>query len=211
MKFNTFNKIKTYLKNLYFKYITKPKLEKEKKIKNEKIKKEFEEKQRATIKRIKEIMFHEKVFVENNNRLKYLNEKLVEGRNNIIKSSNYTSHIPAFYEPKICDIHNENLHLKNKTLDEIILEENNIAEFMLKKQINKFGYLGFSKPSTYWEKRSELINTVNNSMGKLSDDKNDDTTLSYRDFIDIDNANHKKNLIKLKDIINESRKKMTDG
>lgn len=205
-KLNIFNKIKNYFKALYFNYITKPKWDKENKIKANNIKKEFEEKQKVSIERIKEIMFHEKLVFKNNNKLEYLNEKLVEGRANVIKESKYVSHIPAFYEPEICEIHNENLHLKNKTFNELILDENENARLMLKKQTDKIGHWVTVKPKTYFDKVSTLKTTVNNSMGNLTEDNK----LSYQDFVDIDRIANKNGLTELKRILSEAKEKLKD-
>jgi hypothetical protein len=203
-------KIKTFFNNLVFKYITNPRLKKENKIKVEKFKKDFEEKQRAAVKRVKEIMFHDKVRSDNNNKLEYLNKKLVEGRNNVIKESKYVSHIPAFYEPEICEIHNESLHLKRKNFNELILEEDEVARLTLKKQTDKIGQWDVAKPSTFWARNSNLKKIVNDSGGKLTDGRNDDSTLSYQDLVDIDKVNSKNDLTKLKNIIDESRGKLTN-
>lgn len=210
-KITIFQKVKTFFKNLVFKYITTPRLKKEKAIKVEKIKKNFEEKQKVTLKRIKEIMFHDKVYLDNNNKLEYLNKKLVEGRNNVIKESKYVSHIPAFYEPEICEIHNENLHLKRKNFNELILEEDEVARLTLKKQTDKIGQWDVAKPSTFWGRNSNLKKIVNDSGGKLTDGENDNLTeLSYQNLVDIDKVNYKKNLTKLKNIIAESRGNLTN-
>jgi hypothetical protein len=93
-------KIKIYLSNLWFSYIKKPfyydlivepRIKKEHAIKIAKLKKEFEQKQKTSIQRIKEVMFHEKVYFENNPKFNYLNQKLVEGRENVNKMSKYVA------------------------------------------------------------------------------------------------------------------------
>ena len=165
----TIKKIKIYLSNLWFKFVKKPfyydlivepKIKKEHAIKIAKQKKEFEEKQRVSLQRIKDVMFHEKVYLENNPKFNYLNQKLVEGRENVNKMSEYIAKTPFFYEPEICDIHNETLHLKNKTTHQIIMDENNLAMRSLKNQEKKIDGVLNIKP------------------------KSDKKTVSDRDFLD---------------------------
>lgn len=144
-KKNIFEKIKSFFNTLYFKYVTNPKWKKEREIKNKKFKKDFEEKQKIAVNRIKEIMYHDKVYFENNTKLQYLNEKLVEGKVNVNKMSKFVSHIPAFYEPEICEIHNENLHLNTKSLNELIMEDDEISKLMIKKQTNGIPFGSISK------------------------------------------------------------------
>jgi hypothetical protein len=144
----TIKKIKIYLSNLWFKFVKKPfyydlivepRIKKEHANKIAKQKKQFEEKRKVSIQRIKDIMFHEKMYFENNPNVNYLNQKLVEGRENVNKMSKYIAKTPFFYEPEICDIHNETLHLKNKTIHQIIMDENNLAIDSLKNQVKKIG------------------------------------------------------------------------
>ena len=165
----TIKKIKIYLSNLWFKFVKKPfyydlivepKIKKEHAIKIAKQKKEFEEKQKVSLQRIKDVMFHEKVYLENNPKFNYLNQKLVEGRENVNKMSEYIAKTPFFYEPEICDIHNETLHLKNKTTHQIIMDENNLAMRSLKNQEKKIDGVLNIKP------------------------KSDKKTVSDRDFLD---------------------------
>jgi hypothetical protein len=144
----TIKKIKIYLSNLWFKFVKKPfyydlivepKIKKEHAIKIAKQKKEFEEKQKVSLQRIKDVMFHEKVYLENNPKFNYLNQKLVEGRENVNNMSKFIAKTPFFYEPEICDIHNETLHLKNKSIHQIIMDENNLVIHSLKNQEKKVG------------------------------------------------------------------------
>jgi hypothetical protein len=143
---STIKKIKIYLSNLWFKFVKKPfyydlivepRLKKEHANKIAKQKKQFEEKQKVSVQRIKDVMFHEKVYLENNPKVNYLNQKLVEGRENVNKMSKHIAKTPFFYEPEICDIHNETLHLKNKSTHQIIMDENNLAIRSLKNQEKK--------------------------------------------------------------------------
>lgn len=66
-------KIKIYLSNLWFRYIKKPfyydlivepRIKKEHAIKIAKLKKEFEQKQKTSIQRIKEVMFYNEDFLD---------------------------------------------------------------------------------------------------------------------------------------------------
>jgi hypothetical protein len=143
---STIKKIKIYLSNLWFKFVKKPfyydlivepRLKKEYANKIAKQKKQFEEKQKVSVQRIKDVMFHEKVYLENNPKVNYLNQKLVEGRENVNKMSKHIAKTPFFYEPEICDTHNETLHLKNKSTHQIIMGENNLAIRSLKNQEKK--------------------------------------------------------------------------
>jgi hypothetical protein len=84
-------------------------------------------------------LFHETVYHENNPKFNYLNQKLVEGRENVNKMSKFLANTPFFYEPEICDIHNETLHLKNKNIHQIIMDEHELAMHSLKNQEKKVG------------------------------------------------------------------------
>jgi hypothetical protein len=148
MKKNQLTKIKKYFSNLWFRYIKKPfyydlivepRIKKEHAAKIAKQKKEFEEKQKISVQRIKDVMFHETVYHENNPKFNYLNQKLVEGRENVNKMSKFLANTPFFYEPEICDIHNETLRLKNKNIHQIIMDEHELAIHSLKNQEKKVG------------------------------------------------------------------------
>ena len=142
----TIKKIKIYLSNLWFKFVKKPfyydlivepKIKKEHAIKIAKQKKEFEEKQKVSLQRIKDVMFHEKVYLENNPKFNYLNQKLVEGRENVNKMSKYIKRTPFFYEPEICDMHNEYIDSTKKNINQIMTDDDNSAKSSLKIQENK--------------------------------------------------------------------------
>jgi len=67
--------------------------------------------------------------------INYLDEKLVEGRRHII--NNVSKKSPLFYEPEICDIHNENPFKKdNPTLDMIKAVETTLSGDLLRDQAN---------------------------------------------------------------------------
>ena len=139
----TIKKIKIYLSNLWFKFVKKPfyydlivepKIKKEHAIKIAKQKKEFEEKQKVSLQRIKDVMFHEKVYLENNPKFNYLNQKLVEGRAHVIEVSPFMNRTPFFYEPEICEIHNETLDTKKDGIHKVILNDNKTMQELLRKQ-----------------------------------------------------------------------------
>jgi hypothetical protein len=176
-------KIKIYLSNLWFSYIKKPfyydlivepRIKKEHAIKIAKLKKEFEQKQKTSIQRIKEVMFHEKVYFENNPKFNYLNQKLVEGRENVNKMSKYVAKTPFFYEPEICDVHNENIKLTNKNIHRLITYEKNLAWHSLKNQEKKVGGTTDTIPNLYkktftdtLKKDEDFLDTVNNIEVRL--------------------------------------------
>jgi hypothetical protein len=143
-----FTRFKTYVSNLWFKYvknpfyyrlIVEPKAKREKEKKRKEIIKNFEVNQKTLQSRVKEIMYHEKVYCENNPKLDYLNQKLVEGREHIIEISPAMKRIPFLYDPEIVQIHNEHLTRNGLTLGEIKAIENMRAEDSLKKQAKTIG------------------------------------------------------------------------
>jgi hypothetical protein len=79
-------------------------------------------------------MYHETLYHENNPKLDYLNQKLVEGREHIIQMSPLIHRTPFFYEPEICEIHNETLDTKKDNLHKVILNDDNLARESIRKQ-----------------------------------------------------------------------------
>lgn len=138
-----FKRFKIYVSNLWFKYvknpfyyrlIVEPKVKKAREEERKKLIKDFEEKQKTTLARIKEVMYHEKVHHENNPKLDYLNQKLVEGRAHVIEMSPFMNRTPFFYEPEICEIHNETLDTKKDNIFKVILNDNKTTQELLRKQ-----------------------------------------------------------------------------
>jgi hypothetical protein len=135
LKFKLANLWFRYVKSpLYYGLIVNPRLEKERKAKIEKIKKEFEINQKASVDRVKEIMFHEKNRVKGEPKRDYHNEKLVDGRQHMINNHDLIKKIPFFYEPEICDIHNETIKDKKDALETIIKKSREHSAELLKKQ-----------------------------------------------------------------------------
>jgi hypothetical protein len=141
-----FTRFKTYVSNLWFKYvknpfyyrlIVEPKAKREKEKKRKEIIKNFEVNQKTLQSRVKEIMYHEKVYCENNPKLDYLNQKLVEGREHIIQISPAMKRIPFLYEPDVVEIHNENYHNNKFTLSEILKKNSEASKNALKQQAKK--------------------------------------------------------------------------
>lgn len=140
---SSFTRFRIYVSNLWFRYvknpfyyrlIVEPKAKRERERKRKEIIKDFEQKQKAAVSRIKEVMYHEKVYHENNPKLDYLNQKLVEGREHIIQMSPLIHRTPFFYEPEICEIHNETLDTKKDNLHKVILNDDNLARESIRKQ-----------------------------------------------------------------------------
>lgn len=136
------SKFKTYVKNVWFKYVKGPLLNKELKKKRDaeiiKIKEEFEKKQKVAVERVKDIMYHEKYIVKNYPKTEYHNEKLLENRQNMINNHHLIKKIPFFYEPDICDIHNETIKDKKEDLKTLIEKSKAESFSNLKQQEKKF-------------------------------------------------------------------------
>lgn len=137
-----FQKIKSYFKNLWFKYVINPKFEREKikKAKDEanKHKENFEKLHNTAVEHVKQLMFHDKVKCEHHGgRLDFRNEELLKGRKHILKYHKYISRTPKFYEPEICEIHNEHLNLGGSSLKAIMDKQDKLSYDDLKKQQNK--------------------------------------------------------------------------
>lgn len=140
---SSFTRFRIYVSNLWFRYvknpfyyrlIVEPKVKKAREEERKKLIKDFEEKQKTTLARIKEVMYHEKVYHENNPKLDYLNQKLVEGRAHVIEVSPFMNRTPFFYEPEICEIHNETLDTKKDGIHKVILNDNKTMQELLRKQ-----------------------------------------------------------------------------
>ena len=138
-----FDKVKSYFRNLWLKYVINPKFEREKikKAKDEanKYKENFEKLHNTAVEHVKQLMFHDKVYSEyHGGKLNFRNEELLKGRKHIHKNSNYyVNRIPKFYEPEICEIHNENLNLNGSSLKAIMGKQDKSSYDDLKKQENK--------------------------------------------------------------------------
>jgi hypothetical protein len=135
-------KIKSYFRNLWFKYVTNPKFEREKikKAKDEanKHKENFEKKHNTAVEHIKQLMFNDKLYSEHyGGRIDFRNEELLKGRKHLLKYAKYVNKVPKFYEPEICDIHNENLNLNGSSLKAIMDKQDKLSYDDLKKQENK--------------------------------------------------------------------------
>lgn len=126
--------IEIYFKSLWFVYVEEPKLIKEKYFKEQKIKLEFEEKRNLKIARIKDLMDYKQT--HGNLKKDYYNNKLEEARKDYhtnFELNRYTTKSPFFYEPEICDIHNESIPNKPKLdLRDLIRYENKQAHFSSK-------------------------------------------------------------------------------
>ena len=143
---SSFTRFRIYVSNLWFRYvknpfyyrlIVEPKAKREREKKRKEIIKDFEEKQKTLQSRVKEVMYHETVYHENNPKLDYLNQKLVEGREHIIQMSPLIHRTPFFYEPEICDMHNEHIDSTKKNINQIMTDDDNSAKSSLKIQENK--------------------------------------------------------------------------
>ena len=137
-----FDKVKSYFRNLWLKYVINPKFEREK-IKKDKekarnYKETFEKLHNTAVEHVKELMFHRDVYSEyHGGKLNFRNEELLKGRKHILKYTKYVNKIPKFYEPEICEIHNENLNLNGSSLKAIMDKQDKSSYDDLKKQENK--------------------------------------------------------------------------
>jgi len=177
LNLSLFKRVKTYISNLWFKFvknpfyyrlIVEPRVKRQREAARQKTIKDFEEKQKTAVSRIKNIMNHEKVYHENNPKLDYLNQKLVEGREHIIKMSPYINLTPFFYEPEICEIHNETIHTKTDDIHKIILEENEKSRVLLRKQQIKLDRSVEPKPN----KKATFFTEKETTATNDGDDKN---------------------------------------
>jgi hypothetical protein len=107
MKQSITKTIKSFISNLWFKFITNPIQERIKlraKLKEQKIEKDkFEKTHSVELERVKHLMFGE----GKDTKQVFLDEKLIEGAKHVNTFKKYIT-APSFYEPEICDIHNEN-------------------------------------------------------------------------------------------------------
>jgi hypothetical protein len=185
-----FTRFRIYVSNLWFKYvknpfyyrlIVEPKAKREKEKKRKEIIKNFEVNQKTLQSRVKEIMYHEKVYCENNPKLDYLNQKLVEGREHTIQISPAMKRIPFLYEPDVVEIHNENYHNNKFTLSEILKKNSEASKNALKQQAEKHGcfFMGNTNQITSprvttinpKEKTSTIENLVLNDIRKIKTDE----------------------------------------
>jgi len=106
MKHTIIKRIKLFLNNLWFKYVTNPiqkRIKLRAKLKEEKIEKDkFEKTHSVELKRVKYLMFGE----GKDPKQVFLDEELIKGSKHVNTFKKYTG--PSFYEPEICEIHNEN-------------------------------------------------------------------------------------------------------
>jgi len=168
-------KIKIYISNLWFKYVKnpfylQPKIKKEAEKRKKTLIKNFEEKQKTAVSRIKDIMYHENVYNENNPKTNYFNEKLIEGRKRVNEMSAFTQRTPFLYDPEICDIHNETIHEKKDTIDKIILEEDNFSKKLLKKQEIKLNRLSNNKnkKNIFTSEKKDVLNNSGDTENIVS-------------------------------------------
>lgn len=180
LKLPLLKEIKRYVSNLWFKYvknpfyyrlIVEPRLKKEREAARQKTIKDFEEKQKTAVSKIKSIMYHEKVFHENNPKFNYLNEKLIEGRAHVIEMSPFMRRTPLFYEPEICEIHNETIHTKTDDIHNIILQENEKTRTLLRKQQIKLDRSVEPKPNkkaTFFTEKETTATKADNNEGAVS-------------------------------------------
>lgn len=199
-KLSLLKRIKRYVSNLWFKYvknpfyyrlIVEPRVKKEKELARKKTIKDFEEKQKTAVSRIKDIMYHEKVFHENNPKFDYLNQKLVEGREHVIEMSPFMRRTPLFYEPEICEIHNETIHTKTDDIHKIILQEDEKSRISLRKQKIKLDRSVEPKPNkkaTFFSEKkttAEKVDNVENnvSLNQLREWDSESVKLKHERFI----------------------------
>jgi hypothetical protein len=136
--FNKFKNLKFLLaiKNWWYLNITKPSKEKKDKKEHEEYVKElksnFSKKFNVNVEKTIEIMSQPgySPHVVDNDRL------LIENRLDINKRKSLYKFAPFVYEPKIVDVHNENLNTNNPTIDEIKSIDSNKANDDLNKQLN---------------------------------------------------------------------------
>ena len=150
------NLLFSLIKPLYNKLVVEPKIKKQKaeELKQLEANKKAEEENRlaavkkiediftgltkASPNRVREIMYHRKNQLAKNPKFEYLDNKLVEGAQEINsrklimggKSS------PLFYEPEICDVHNETLDSKTVGFNQLVMSENQEASKSLNLQAN---------------------------------------------------------------------------
>ena len=138
---NLFDKVKA----LYDKYVTEPlKKRKEKTDYNKKIsdiKKDFEKRFNINIDWVNKIMAinakNDEQFFSKRERM---TEDLIAGRINTINAKTKSGwRTPFFYDPEICDIHNEHLNLKAKTIEQISSEDLSKSQTSLKAQAKAIG------------------------------------------------------------------------
>lgn len=144
-KINTLKKISEFFKNIWNRFViskyTKLKKERELKLKLKDIKDDFEKRFNLSTEEIKEIMYHERVasYRDEYEKLNYLKNELVKGREHMLNVHKYVSKTPFLYEPDVVDIHNENLHFNTKSISEIMNEDYEKVRLNLKEQSRKAG------------------------------------------------------------------------
>ena len=125
-------KIKLPIKNLWFKYVGKPmldkKLAKEELKKTEELKKQFS-KMYGDYDEIKKLMYT-KPHLQTDDTILY--QDLINNRKQMIMTN--TSHTPFLFEPEIIDIHNENLNPNAPLLEDLIKFDDEKAKSEIKKQ-----------------------------------------------------------------------------
>ncbi len=139
---NVKSKIKLYFNSIWFKYVEEPKLIREKYRQDKKIVDDFESKQKLKVDRVKDLMVYKQNY--HSPKKEYYDEKLTEARkyyhDNFDMNSWYIKP-PAFYEPDICDIHNDSLEKSDpNALKKLIYDEARKLPFKSishKKTLNK--------------------------------------------------------------------------
>lgn len=129
-------RIKNFINNLIFKYFKEPRQKREalveQKLALANIESNFEATHHTNISEVKRLM-NFKLGVESNPKFEYWNGKLIEAR-----QTNEYPHSPVFYEPEICEIHNENLDSPFLSDYNTVLERDNlISSNLIRKQVIK--------------------------------------------------------------------------
>ena len=124
------------IKSWFYNKFIKPNKEKKKKKEYDdyvkELKSNFSKKFNVNVEKTIEIMSQPgySPYVVDNDRL------LIENRLDINKRKSLYKFAPFVYEPKIVDVHNENLNSNNPTIDEIKSNDSNKANDDLNKQLN---------------------------------------------------------------------------
>jgi hypothetical protein len=129
-------KLVVNIKSWFYNKFIKPNKEKKKKKEYDdyvkELKSNFSKKFNVNVEKTIEIMSQPgySPYVVDNDRL------LIENRLDINKRKSLYKFAPFVYEPKIVDVHNENLNSNNPTIDEIKSNDSNKANDDLNKQLN---------------------------------------------------------------------------
>jgi len=133
-------RIKLFFSKYWNVLIVKPLQERKEKKQNLKnvseIKKDFEKCFRVNINEVKAIMYDRvnHLYIDTDQRSKDLNEELVKGRQHMLNISKYYKAPPYFYDPEICEIHNENLNPSYPEIIDLKEIEHDSAKISLERQ-----------------------------------------------------------------------------